>query len=283
MTAVEKFLFNYDFDRPPVNDRPEDEDMSDEEAAVEAEPEIIVPTFSEEEVAAARDEGFAAGKEQGIRETLAGAEQTTATALESIMEKINGIFRRQDEANISTVRDAINVAAAITRKMFPHFSKRGAAEEVEQVIQSIMEKVIDEPRLTITVSASLHENISARLGPIVSETGFEGKVVLNAEETLPPGDCRIEWGTGTASRDTEALWREIDFHIAENMPSSDGPDTDGNTPETAAADRAESAESVVTGENAEKPSSAAVQDAENDVQSKAAASAPPDPRKDEKT
>jgi flagellar assembly protein FliH len=279
MTAVEKFLFNYDFDRPPVNDRPEDEDVADEEAA-EPEPEIIVPTFSEEEVVAARDEGFAAGKEQGIRETLAGAEQTTATALESIMEKINGIFRRQDEANTSTVRDAINVAAAITRKMFPHFSERGAAEEVEQVIQSIMEKVIDEPRLTITVSASLHENISARLGPIVGETGFEGKVILNAEETLPPGDCRIEWGTGTASRDTEELWREIDFHIAENMPSTDGPDTDGNTPETASADRAES---VRTGQNAEKPSSAGVQDAENDVQSKAAASAPPTTRKDEET
>ncbi|MEX2452271.1 MAG: FliH/SctL family protein [Rhodospirillales bacterium] len=276
MTAVEKFLFNYDFDRPPVNDRPEDEDMSDEEAA-EPEPEIIVPTFSEEEVAAARDEGFAAGKEQGIRETLAGAEQTTATALESITEKINGMFRRQDEANTSAVRDAINVAAAITRKMFPHFSNRGAAEEVEQVIQSIMEKVIDEPRLTITVSASLHENISARLGPIISETGFEGKVVLNAEETLPPGDCRIEWGTGTASRDTEALWREIDFHIAENMPSADGPSADGS------ADRAESVESVRTGQNAESPSSAGVQDAENDVQSKAATSAPPDTRKDEET
>ncbi|MEQ9056404.1 MAG: hypothetical protein RLO38_17050, partial [Roseovarius confluentis] len=100
MSAVEKFLFNYDFDRPPTQ-RPEEEDISDDENAPEPEPEIIVPTFSEEEVAAARNEGFAAGKEEGVRETLAGAEQMTATALETIVATIGDIFRRQDEANTS--------------------------------------------------------------------------------------------------------------------------------------------------------------------------------------
>ncbi|MEQ8195403.1 MAG: FliH/SctL family protein [Rhodospirillales bacterium] len=265
MSAVEKFLFNYDFDRPPTQ-RPEEEDISDDENAPEPEPEIIVPTFSEEEVAAARNEGFAAGKEEGVRETLAGAEQMTATALETIVATIGDIFRRQDEANTSTARDAINVAAAITRKLFPYFSKRGADEEVQNVIQSVMERVIDEPRLTISVSASQHENIMARLGPIVSETGFEGKVILNAEDSLAPGDCRIEWGTGTALRDTAELWRDIDALIAENIPET-GEDTP--TPADAAS-----------AENTEFDQNAGHQDAENTVLSEAAASEPSNARKD---
>ena len=48
MTAVRKFLFENSFD--------------------DEEPEEVVPTFSEEEVNAAREEGFAAGEEEGIRE-----------------------------------------------------------------------------------------------------------------------------------------------------------------------------------------------------------------------
>ena len=86
---------------------------------------------------------------------------------------------------------------------------------------SIMEKMIDEPRLTITVNNTLHERISSRLDPMMTETGFEGKVIINGDEDLPLSDCRIEWGTGTASRDTDALWQDIDSLIVENMSVED--------------------------------------------------------------
>jgi hypothetical protein len=152
-----------------------------------------------------------------VKETLESVVQQTATSLEAILEKIEGVFQRQDEANTATARDAVNVATSITRKLFPQFSERGALEEVERVIISIMEKMIDEPRLTITVNESLRERISSRLEPMMSETGFEGKVIFNGDEALPLSDCRIEWGTGTASRDTKALWQDIDSLIAENM------------------------------------------------------------------
>ncbi|MEL0106328.1 MAG: FliH/SctL family protein [Rhodospirillaceae bacterium] len=215
MASTEKFLFDYDFDCPPVKEKELEEDLLDEDD--ESEPEIVVPTFSEEEMKAAREDSFARGKEEGVKETLESVVQQTATSLEAILEKIEGVFQRQDEANTATARDAVNVATSITRKLFPQFSERGALEEVERVIISIMEKMIDEPRLTITVNESLRERISSRLEPMMSETGFEGKVIFNGDEALPLSDCRIEWGTGTASRDTKALWQDIDSLIAENM------------------------------------------------------------------
>ena len=57
MTAVRKFLFERTFDdvMPEVVEEQEPE---------EEEPEEVIPTFSEEEVNAAREEGFAAGKEE---------------------------------------------------------------------------------------------------------------------------------------------------------------------------------------------------------------------------
>ena len=215
MIATEKFLFDYDFDQPVVNDEDLDKNLLNEED-VELVPEIIVPTFSEEELNAARDDGFARGKDEGINQSLEAAELKTATALVTIVAKIEEIFQRQDDANTVTARDAVSVATSITRKLFPQFSTRGALEEVERVVVSIMEKVIDEPRLTITVNSTLLESITERLDDMMTETGFEGKVILNGNESLTESDCLIEWGTGTALRDTKSLWQEIDSLVAQN-------------------------------------------------------------------
>jgi len=227
MTATEKFLFDYDFDQPAVNDEHDEENLTEGDGTAEPEPEIIVPTFSEEELNAAREEGFARGKGEGINETLISAEQKTASTLEMIVTKIEDIYQRQDEANMTIAHDAVNVAASITRKLFPQFSTHGAIEEVERVVVSVMEKVVDEPRLTITVNSFLLNGITERLDDMMAETGFEGKVILNGDDALPESDCRIEWGAGTASRDTNSLWQMIDSLIAENTsneaPADPGP------------------------------------------------------------
>ena len=91
MTATEKFLFDFDFDRPTVNDEGVDE--LNEEDAINLEPEIIIPTFSEEDMNAAREDGFARGKEEGVKETLESIVQQTATVLETIVAKVEGRFQ----------------------------------------------------------------------------------------------------------------------------------------------------------------------------------------------
>jgi len=267
MTATEKFLFDLDFDRPAVND--EDIDELNEEDAVDLEPEIIIPTFSEEELKAAREDGFARGKEEGVKETLESIVQQTATALETIVAKIDTIFRLQDDANTMTARDAVNVSTSITRKLFPQFSTQGALDEVERIVRSIMGKMIDEPRLTITVNDTLLERISSRLDPMMADTGFEGKVIFNGDEALPLSDCRIEWGTGTASRDTASLWQEIDSLIAENMSGEDSMSLDETEDKTAQDANDQEADA--------KPQPATVKKAaENRVQSDTDSSEPAD-------
>jgi len=267
MTATEKFLFDFDFDRPAVNDV--DIDELSEEKAEDLVPEIIIPTFSEEELNAAREDGFARGKEEGVKETLESIVQQTATALETIIAKIDDIFSLQEDANTTTARDAVNVSTSITRKLFPQFSTLGALDEVERIIRSIMEKMIDEPRLTIMVNDTLLERISSRLDPMMAETGFEGKVIFNGDESLPLSDCRIEWGTGTASRDTTSLWQEIDSLIAKNMSDEDFPTeiaTEDKTAQDANDQEAKLEPQPATDENTTK----------NRVQSEADSSEPAD-------
>ena len=83
---------------------------------------------------AAREDGFARGKEEGVKETLESIVQQTATALETIVAKVEDVFSIQEDANTMTARDAVNVSASITRKLFPQFSTQGASDEVERIV-----------------------------------------------------------------------------------------------------------------------------------------------------
>ena len=99
-TAEWKFLFENSFD--------------DEE-----EPEEGVPTFSEEEVNAAREEGFAAGKEKEIRLAAEATERDILAVMGQGVEKFDDLFKVQEAANASIPESALSVAAGIARGLSP--------------------------------------------------------------------------------------------------------------------------------------------------------------------
>ena len=100
MTAVRKFLFENSFDD-------------------EKEPEEVVPTFSEKEVNGAREEGFAAGKEEGIRETAEATERDILAVMGQVGEKFDDLFKVQKAANASIPESALSVAVGIARGLSP--------------------------------------------------------------------------------------------------------------------------------------------------------------------
>jgi flagellar assembly protein FliH len=56
--------------------------------------------------------------------------------------------------------------------------------------------------------------LSEKIDTIATRRGFAGKVVLLAETSVAPGDCRIEWADGGVERDSARLWRDIDLAVA---------------------------------------------------------------------
>ena len=214
MANVQKFLFDRTFDAEPmvpvVETPPDNDDMAVEELEAP-------PTFTEEDVEAARTEGFARGREEALGESLNAAETRAADALSVIGERLSEVFRTQELANAETTRGAIVVAAAIARKMFPDLDRRNRLGEVETIVRTSMERTMAAPRLVIHVNESLTDDLSARIATLRSETGFEGEVIVAGDPKLRDGDCRIEWKDGGAERDIDALWQEIDEIIEYNL------------------------------------------------------------------
>jgi flagellar assembly protein FliH len=203
MAVIRKFLFDTDFDTPPPSE--------EKAAAAEAppEPEVVAPTYSEEQLLLAREESFAAGKEEGRREASASLEQRIADTLQAIGSAVNDLYARQQEATQAVTRDAVAVALGISRKLFPDLNERNALGEVGRMVEMTVQRIIEEPRVVIRVHAELREALGEHLDRLAAAIGYEGKLIVQPDDSVAMGDCRMEWGSGAAIRDTEALWQII--------------------------------------------------------------------------
>ncbi len=222
MPANEKFMFDTIFDElEPIE--PEVAAEEEEEAPEEVEPEPeeeIIPTFSAEEVEAARQEGFSSGKDQGVSETLAGIEKNTADTLAVIAERVSGLINGQEIANREISDDASALSLAVARKIFPVLNEQGALNEVTSTIQTMLARLIDEPRIQVKVNPAISDEITQRLAAVIDTNGVGQNLTIVADEAVLMGDCSIEWSNGTAERNVAALMHEIDDIIAQNSTAN---------------------------------------------------------------
>lgn len=211
-----KYMFDLDFGRPPpaqaAHHRAEEEEPEDE-AEDEDEAEPPPPMFSEEDLLLTRESAFNEGREAGLEEAAAATERLLATALATLTQQMDGVSRQQDDANDANARAAVRVAMAVLKKMLPAACERHAFDEVTRVVEEVVGHVLDEPRIIVRVAAPLVDGVRTQLEAVVQGRGFEGRVVVQADDRLPLGDCRVEWTDGGAERDQARLMADIDTAV----------------------------------------------------------------------
>ena len=219
MPALKKFLFDTSFDTPVGRpEKPEEEKANEAE---ESQPEEeIPPTYSEEEVNAAREEGFAAGKKEGIAEAANATQHQIMELLKKMEGQYTKLFRIQNESNAATTRDATAVAVVVARKVLPDLNQRNALGEVERFAEMALEKVIKEPHVVMRVNPLIQGPLAERIDALIAGKEYAGQVKLMADDGIPLGDCRMEWRNGGAERNLAAKMREIDEIIERNLGSS---------------------------------------------------------------
>ena len=214
--TYQKFMFDrsFDVDNPTSE---EIEIIKDEEK----EPEIIVPTFSEKEVQAARSEGFEKGKVEALKEAATAIENQIVDATKVISAQLDQLTSNQSLANRDIFLDAIKVSRAITAKSFPSINAENGFQEVENLIRYALSKILEEPRVKIQIHPTLTEQLSERINQISENTHFEGRILIFADEAIEQGDCKIEWGSGGAERNVNDIIFEIDAIINTNLAFAD--------------------------------------------------------------
>lgn len=208
----QKFMFDRSFDS---SDFTHEEIEAIEET--EEEPEVIVPTFSKEEVEAARNEGYEKGKVEALKEAEENIENQLVQVIKEISVQLEQLTSNQSLVNRDIFEDAIKVARAITEKTFPSINAENGFQEIENLIHHALLEILEEPRVKIQIHPKLTEHLSGRINQISKNTQFEGRVLIFADETIKQGDCKIEWSSGGALRDVSEIMLEIDAIIDTNL------------------------------------------------------------------
>jgi flagellar assembly protein FliH len=200
-----RFLFERSFE--PEDDVPAllAPEILEPALVVEPEPAPQDPAiFTQEDLDRVRAEALSFGRRQGAAEAAGSADQRMARALEQIAEGLRSVLDAREQADAEQAKEVTAVALAIIRKLFPETSRRHGLIEVAGVIEEIMGRIIDKPKLSVRVSESLRSELAEKLNAIAEAQGFAGQISVVGDSTMTEGDCRLAWAGGGATRDSAA-------------------------------------------------------------------------------
>lgn len=166
-------------------------------------------TVSEEQLEAARSEAFAAGREAALADHLASEERRIGELCQQLLTDTAVIAESIDRVSENVARDALEVAMITVGKVLPALIERNAIDEIEGLVKQCLTELRSEPRVAIRLHAQSLEAFKSRLEPIAGTTGYEGKLVLLADDDLAPSDCKVLWAEGGASRTAEDISRTV--------------------------------------------------------------------------
>ncbi len=215
MMTAERFLFNRDFDPDLlVNDGSAARGRKAGAKPTKARP---APVFTEDDLARARAEGVAEGREQASRDAARSLEMRLTQAFETVGERLHDVLAGRDAANLAIAGQANALAVAIARRMVPELYRRNAAGEIEHTVASVLSRILETDRLAVRTAETLADPLRDRIEALAEARGLGGRIAIVADPSLAEGDCRIEWPGGGAERNEAAMWAEIDAIVEKNL------------------------------------------------------------------
>jgi flagellar assembly protein FliH len=203
MTTLTKFLFDVDFGSGAIADKPK---------------QAIPLAAHQAALAEAEAKAYRNGVEAAEAKAQADAQRRTAAALEQIAA---GLDRMRDGLRAIEVKleaESVEVALAVARKLAPELIAREPLAEIGALATECFAQLVATPHVVVRVSDSLYAQARERLDAIAQAHGFAGRLVVLADPTIAPADCRIEWADGGIVRDraaTEAVIVEaVDRYVA---------------------------------------------------------------------
>ncbi|RED52424.1 FliH/SctL family protein [Aestuariispira insulae] len=208
------FTFDRSFDEAEI-ERARQAAIREQEAREEAERQAELernpppPTFSEEELEAAKTAAFQEGSSLGSQQALDGIEAQTLTALQTITGQLAVLHDRQALANESSFAQLAKITGDIFERLLPHYVKLHGSDEIIALVKECLEPLEDGGRVIIKVPADARDMLEEQLNQAAVESGFEGKLVVKPDPTLGPSDVKVDWGQGGTERKMEQTWGAI--------------------------------------------------------------------------
>ena len=159
------------------------------------EPEIIEPSFSALELDAARAEARQAGRAEAEHGLATSRNRLLAKLAEGVADARAGAFAAAEQAAEGVARCMLSALAAC----LPALCEQHGAEELRVLVRTLLPALSEEPRITMRVNPDMAPAMQAEIDALDAE--IAERIHLLPTDSVAPGDARISWTEGTATRD----------------------------------------------------------------------------------
>lgn len=174
-----------------------------------------VTVISQDEVDAARTQGFVQGREDGLAEASAQYNSEFTASFEQLSTKLDLLMSAQTQSAEHAMQHAQSFALLIAQKIAKTALNNYPMDQVKTLVDDCLSHVKLMPHLVIRVNDSLLEMTKSELQPIVDEKGYEGKLIILGEPDIALGDCMIEWADGGVAHNTQEIVQTISNILTE--------------------------------------------------------------------
>lgn len=205
---------------PAAEEKPEPEIPESIAAAAPPppEPKIIMKGFSQEELDEAKEQAFTQGKLEGQAEghkaawdeAMHSIEKQTADGLELILEQLRALTPIAAETAEKSYAAAVELAMAVCRKVVPTLCKEHAADEIRLLLEKNFHFLKEEPKITVKLNPSMADAVKPYIAKLVKQESFAGKVAVVRDESIPAGNCKIEWRHGGVERTAQDVLNQTE-------------------------------------------------------------------------
>jgi flagellar assembly protein FliH len=123
-----------------------------------------------------------------------------AETLRQISGRMQAVLARMESESEAMREDAVRLALAAARAIAGAALDRYGADTIEACAREALAELRAEPRLAVRVAPHLVEEIADRLDSEAARLGFEGAVIVRADEDITAGDVVLEWRAGAVER-----------------------------------------------------------------------------------
>lgn len=190
-------LYIEDFDDPPGTSL----------ATLQSAQGILVPSFSAEDLEAARQQAYAEGTRDGQQSAMRERAHATRLLLENLNKSLAGA---QEALVIQADLVAEELAKTLLTSLcgsLPEMCRSHAEPETRGLIKRIMPGLSREAHLEIRVHPDLVEVVRNELASLRQE--MPEKLTVIADTTMEPTDIRANWKGGYLVRSSQLIWQEV--------------------------------------------------------------------------
>jgi flagellar assembly protein FliH len=217
MVRIQRLVFeSLEDDQPPAESTAMQTTLP--EAEIEA-LEIIPPepVYNTEELEHCRAEAHEAGFQRGIeagyqkaKQEWDGMQLQLMQAVERIARNLDGFIQQYQRDKAENEAMMVRTILAISRKVAHHALALYGVREVEMLVQECVESLIDERMLTVIAHPDMVPLLQERIRQTLAKQGFNGEIYIEGDANLSLSDCQINWRHGSAERNTETIWQQVE-------------------------------------------------------------------------